>query len=268
MTVRPESRESRRQRAQEIARACARLLKEEFGAREVYVFGSLAGQSPWHSRSDLDLAVEGLAPEVYFRALSALRALVPEDMEVDLVTLEDAPRELVARIKGGEGTAIMPEDPVKALKLEIENELATLERLVHEASELLRDVPEEPRTRDVRAAGSIVHDFYNGVERIFERIAVRLGPGLPTGPGWHMLLLRSMESAAEGYRPAVIDHALALRLIEYLSFRHLFRHSYGYELLWPKLRPLIEGMAGTLSELRAQLGRFLTALEEHRACSE
>lgn len=42
---------ARRQRAQQAAEACARVLKEQFGAREVYIFGSLAGQGPWHSRS-------------------------------------------------------------------------------------------------------------------------------------------------------------------------------------------------------------------------
>ncbi len=41
----------RRRQAERAARECERVLKEKFGAREVYVFGSLAGQSPWHSRS-------------------------------------------------------------------------------------------------------------------------------------------------------------------------------------------------------------------------
>jgi predicted nucleotidyltransferase len=51
---------------------CARMLKERFGVKKVYLFGSVTGSSPWHERSDLDIAVEGLAPEDYFRALSAL----------------------------------------------------------------------------------------------------------------------------------------------------------------------------------------------------
>lgn len=58
---------ARRQQAQEAAQACARLLKEQFGAREVYLFGSLAGKSLWHSRSDIDLAVEGLAISILTR---------------------------------------------------------------------------------------------------------------------------------------------------------------------------------------------------------
>ncbi|GEM_PF-5834147 len=71
----------RRRQAQAAAEACARMLKEQFGAREVYIFGSLTGQS----RSDTDLAVEGLAPERYIAALSALWQLLPDGMELDRI---------------------------------------------------------------------------------------------------------------------------------------------------------------------------------------
>ncbi len=242
-----------------VAEACIRVLKEQFGVRAAYVFGSLAGQSPWHSRSDIDLAVEGLPPEQYVKALSALWELLPEGIELDLITLEEAPPGLVARIKG---EVTMPEDPKVALKQEIADELQSLDRIVEEAKVLLQRVPAEPTAVEIRAAGSMVHDFYNRVERIFERIAIRLGPGLPTGSSGHTLLLRGMDSAVSGIRPAVIDHGLALRLLDYLRFRHLFRHTYGYEIQWGKLQPLIQDLAETLSTFRQQLERFLTALEQ------
>ena len=72
---------------------------ERFGVKEVYTFGSVAGQSPWHCGSDIDLGVEGLAPQDYMAALSDLWNLLPKGMEIDLVRLEDAPPELVSRIK-------------------------------------------------------------------------------------------------------------------------------------------------------------------------
>lgn len=69
------------------------------------------------------------------------------------------------------------------------------------------------------------------MERIFERIAARVDEDVPPGPHWHTDLLQRIEGTWGGKRPPVIDHALALRLLEYLRFRHLFRYTYGYELL-------------------------------------
>lgn len=252
-----ETSDLHRQAARDAAEACARVLREQFGVRAVYVVGSLAEPGAWHGRSDIDLAVEGLPPDQYIRALATLWELLPHGVELDLITLEDAPPEVAARIKG---EVAMPEDPRAALRQEIADELVALGRIVEEVKGLLLRLPAEPTAIEVRAAGSMLHDFYNGVERIFERIAIRLGPGLPPGPGGHTLLLRGMESDVEGVRPAVVDHGLALRLSEYLRFRHLFRHGYGYELQWTKLRPLVEGLEETLAQFREQLDRFLATL--------
>jgi hypothetical protein len=100
-----------------------------------------------------------------------------------------------------------------------------------------------------------------GVERIFERIAVTLDGGLPKGENWHTLLLQQMEIEYSGTRPAVINHSLALRLLDYLRFRHLFRHTYGYELLWEKCRPLAESVSDTLETLQEQLSQFFAFLQ-------
>lgn len=68
-----------------LTRGAALLTKE--GAREVYVFGSVAsGQA--HAGSDLDLAVAGLPPERFFSTLARLENLF--DRSVDLVDLDDA----------------------------------------------------------------------------------------------------------------------------------------------------------------------------------
>ncbi|HXF38138.1 MAG TPA: nucleotidyltransferase domain-containing protein [Blastocatellia bacterium] len=252
---------TRKRQAEISAEACSRLLKERFGARQVYVVGSLAGQSPWHSRSDIDLAVEGLAPEEYFPALSALWELLPEGLDLDLITLENAPPEIARRITGETvRTDNAPENSNEGLKEEIATELLNLTRIVDEAKAISGSQNTEPTSIEIRAAGSIIHDFYGVVERIFERIAVRLGPGLPAGDSWHTFLLRSMELEARGIRAAVIDHELASRLVDYLRFRHLFRHSYGYELQWQKLRPLIQGLGETLELLRSQLAKFTDLL--------
>ena len=61
-------------------------------------------------------------------------------------------------------------------------------------------------------------------------------------------------------RPAVISHSLDLGLFKLLRFRHLFRHTYGFVLLWEEIKPLAEGLAGLFDELDRELARSLAKL--------
>jgi predicted nucleotidyltransferase len=67
-----------------IERAAAAL--KAFGAREVYVFGS-AATGTMREGSDIDLAVAGLPPEVFFKAMGAARRTLRRT--VDLVDLDE-----------------------------------------------------------------------------------------------------------------------------------------------------------------------------------
>jgi predicted nucleotidyltransferase len=67
-----------------VHQAAAALI--EAGAREVYLFGSSARgvDSP---ESDIDMAVEGLPPESFFRAVGLARRILKRS--VDLVDLDE-----------------------------------------------------------------------------------------------------------------------------------------------------------------------------------
>jgi predicted nucleotidyltransferase len=67
-----------------IERAAAVL--KSFGAREVYVFGSAAAGVP-RPGSDVDLAVVGLPPEVFFEATAGAADAL--GCELDLVDLDE-----------------------------------------------------------------------------------------------------------------------------------------------------------------------------------
>ncbi len=88
----------RRERAWHVAREAARILKEEFGASRVVVFGSLLNERFFHLRSDVDLAVWGLDPALYLKALGRLLSLDPA-IPVDLIEAEHAPPALQERIQ-------------------------------------------------------------------------------------------------------------------------------------------------------------------------
>lgn len=84
-----QKRAQRAQRAWKQAQRAAALLKDQFGARHVIVFGSLARRDFFHPRSDIDLAVEGIKSRDFWRAWSALDVLGCE-FEIDLVDVETA----------------------------------------------------------------------------------------------------------------------------------------------------------------------------------
>lgn len=257
MSMKEPGKPLSREEAEALIEACRRLLEERFGAQRVIPFGSVIGDGPWHAGSDIDLAVEELPPEQLFQALAAVQELVPSQIRVDLVPLEDAQPELRARILK---EVEMPDDPITALKQLIQDELKALKLVVREMEELLATRADPPTRTELGAIASILHDFYTGVERIFERIAVRLQEGLPRGEYWHMDLLNQMVAEQEGKRSAVIDEPLRALLKEYLEFRHLFRHVYGSQLEWVRLRLLAEGMSGILDQLKEQLGAFFDRL--------
>jgi uncharacterized protein len=79
--------EARRKHAWEVARRAALILKEEYGASRVVIFGSLLHAERFHWRSDIDLGVWDI--QHYFRAVARLMDLDPE-IVFDLVPIEDA----------------------------------------------------------------------------------------------------------------------------------------------------------------------------------
>ena len=66
-----------------IARAAEALKK--YGAREVYVFGSLA-EGTFGRHSDIDMAVAGLPPQVFFAAMG--EAMTVLGRPLDLIDLD------------------------------------------------------------------------------------------------------------------------------------------------------------------------------------
>jgi predicted nucleotidyltransferase len=66
-----------------VERAAAAL--KEFGAKEVYVFGS-AATGTLREYSDIDLAVSGLPPGAYFRAMGRAREALGRPL--DLIDLD------------------------------------------------------------------------------------------------------------------------------------------------------------------------------------
>ena len=63
-----------------------RLLRSEFGATEIIVFGSLVQGDRFDAESDIDLAVKGIPPQDYFAAMAAANRI--SHQWVDLKPIE------------------------------------------------------------------------------------------------------------------------------------------------------------------------------------
>ena len=89
--------EQRRQQAWEAARKAAQLLRQQFHATRVAVFGSLARETGFTRWSDVDIAAWGLAPEDTFRAIGAIMDMDTK-VPVNLVDINTARPALLAAI--------------------------------------------------------------------------------------------------------------------------------------------------------------------------
>jgi uncharacterized protein YutE (UPF0331/DUF86 family) len=69
-----------------------------------------------------------------------------------------------------------------------------------------------------------------------------------------------MKLDVENYRPAVIDEELYLLLEDLRGFRHVFRHSYTFELDWERERLVARKFRRVAAMLRDQVEEFLDLL--------
>ena len=150
----------------------------------------------------------------------------------------------------------------KLLKAEINAELKNLDHLIDELRHGQAYFGEDHSYFELRAYGSILHDFYSGLEKIFERIASSLDGDMPMGHDWHIQLLNRMGIEIETIRPKVISTQLQKELHEYMRFRHLFRKVYGFELKWDKMQPLIYDLPELLTRIKKELSSFINFLDE------
>jgi predicted nucleotidyltransferase len=79
----------------EIAKQAAKLLRQEFGATRVILFGSMLNPHI-HQSSDIDLAVWNLPKSDYFQAVCKLQGL--SEFAIDLIEPDKAPAYIIEAI--------------------------------------------------------------------------------------------------------------------------------------------------------------------------
>ncbi|HEB29693.1 MAG TPA: hypothetical protein ENI15_02315 [Spirochaetes bacterium] len=91
---------------------------------------------------------------------------------------------------------------------EVRNELELLDELLSSHLILIKKVQNNtPDQIELSAAAALLHSFYNGIENIFKRIAIRIDGTLSSSDYWHHELLKQMRDSHRK-RKAVISDSL------------------------------------------------------------
>ncbi len=143
------------------------------------------------------------------------------------------------------------------MQVKIEFEISEIDKLLSKADVLISKCKNvAPDFIELCAAASILHSYYNGIESIFVLIAKNIDKKVFDTNAWHKNLLQSMFESNEK-RYAVLHIELKEKLINYLGFRHFFRHSYGHEIEWEKARNLFLGLHDNWKEVKTDIIKFL-----------
>jgi len=140
-------------------------------------------------------------------------------------------------------------------------EISQIDELFKAYSNLLHSIQkQEPDIIEVTACASVLHSFYNGLENIFLCIVKRIDRNVPTGDRWHRDLLYQIGKATPERNQVLMNKTID-QLVDYMGFRHFYRHSYSFSLDWKELEKLIVPVENIWQQIKDELEIFLNGLE-------
>ncbi len=152
---------------------------------------------------------------------------------------------------------------IRAVAADVLAELAKMQPLAAQIQRVQTELDAHPERADLLYENFALklHNFYTGCERIFQIVATELNGGVPSGRDWHRRLLDRMKAARED-RPAVISTAMAVKLQNYLGFRHVVRSLYGYELDPERIAELVSHYPEVWGQFEQEIQVFVAWLRE------
>lgn len=151
---------------------------------------------------------------------------------------------------------------LRGIAADIQIELKRLQRLADDIAFVQGEITRDPGHARLfyENLALKLHNFYTGCERIFQTIATELNGAPPGGFDWHRRLLERM-GMDWGDRPAVLSSTSIEGLREYLAFRHVVRHLYGFELDEERLERLVTRYPPVWRQVETDIQRFVAWLE-------
>lgn len=106
-----------------------------------------------------------------------------------------------------------------------------------------------------------LHNLYCAFEDLFKMIADFFENRIEERAHYHRELLWRMKIPIEGIRPALLSEESYKLLDSLRAFRHVFRHTYSYELDPKKLALVVEDALKLRALYQGEIDRFLEQLQ-------
>lgn len=144
-----------------------------------------------------------------------------------------------------------------ALSAVLTEDLAAVQRLDSLLGGLIPKVTAaQPEFRDLAAAAYVLHNIYNALENCFDQISRTFENHITDPAQWHKELLHKMFLEIPTVRPPVLPAHLRTFLNDLRGFRHLFRHSYDFELNAERLSRLVRDWTAERDQVVGALTAF------------
>ena len=144
----------------------------------------------------------------------------------------------------------------------VEEELSEIKQLVEKINKGWKYAQKTKESFYLDSVALNLHGFYSALEKIFELIAKEIDGIIPEGNSWHQDLLIQMKTEFKKVRPAVISRDTFNKLDEYRGFRHVVRNVYTFNLSPSRIEPLVEGIDLIFIQIKEEITRFLSFIEE------
>lgn len=143
----------------------------------------------------------------------------------------------------------------------INNELEEINKAVQRAKKAWEFAQKKDEILYLDSLALNLHSFYNGIERIFERVAENIDEFKPGNINWHQEILNQMTLEVPNVRPALISQDLKEKLDEYRAFRHVVRNIYSHNFKVDKMKNLIESIDKIYNEIESNFQDFCKFLK-------
>lgn len=137
----------------------------------------------------------------------------------------------------------------------IRNDLSAIDNMADRLQAIGRTMDPDSFT-ELAAAAYLLHNIYNALENSFEQVSRSFENHVKDLAQWHKELLGKMFLEIPGIRPAVVPKELHGTLNDLRGFRHVFRHSYDFEIDPKKLQLSIDGFLAKRTALLGALSCF------------